>query len=335
MKKMSDWKEIISERDTLNKKSQPKWIKPMLATLTEKRFSRESWLFERKLDGERCLAFKKRKNVKLKSRNKKSLNKNYPEIESALEDIPANDFILDGEIVAFSGNLTDFSRLQDRMHVSSKKEARKTHIKVYYYVFDILYYDGYDLRKLPLRTRKKILKKVVGFKNPLRFVKHRNKEGKRFYKNACSNGWEGLIAKDAQSRYKGTRSKKWLKFKCVNQQELVIVGFTNPEGERKGFGALLVGYYKKNKLRYAGKIGTGYDEKTLNTLSKKLKKIEIDEKKFEGKVSKRKNAHWVKPKVVCEVEFTEWTENNKLRHPVFKGLRRDKNPKEVVKESGK
>jgi DNA ligase D-like protein (predicted ligase) len=319
-------------KDKLKEKKQPSWTGPMLAKLTDDRFSKESWIYERKLDGERCLAFIKEKDCALKSRNKKSLNKSYPEIEKALKKAAKKDCILDGEIVAFEGNVSSFARLQDRMHVKNKKEAKKTNIAVYYYIFDILHFDGYDLTKVPLKHRKAILKKALKFSKPLRFTMHKNKTGKSYYKAACNKGWEGIIAKDATANYVHSRSSKWLKFKCVNEQEFVISGYTDPEGSRKGFGAILIGFYKNKKLKYAGKVGTGFDDDTLEKLSKKFKKKKQDENPFDSDDMQKKGTHFVKPEFVCEIAFTEWTKDNKLRHPRFKGMRRDKSPKKVKKE---
>ncbi|MBD3286476.1 ATP-dependent DNA ligase, partial [candidate division WOR-3 bacterium] len=208
----------------------------MLATLTDEYFSDSGWMFERKLDGERCLAFKKGNNVRLLSRNRKKLNIQYPELADALKNQMSTDFIVDGEVVAFSGTVTDFSRLQGRMHVNSEAEARNSGVKVYYYIFDIIHLDRYDLTGLGFRQRKNILRRTLKFDDPLRFTTHRNREGEKFHSQACKKGWEGVIAKDASSTYVHSRSRKWLKFKCVNRQELVIGGFTEPKGERIGFG---------------------------------------------------------------------------------------------------
>ncbi len=322
------WKDGLSDEEggKLKKRWQPGWIGPMLATLTDDRFSREDWIFERKLDGERCLAFKKGKGVRLMSRNKKEISRSYPELAEALEK-EDGDFVVDGEIVTFDGKKTSFAKLQPRMHA----EEPDMSIPVYYYVFDIMHYDGYDLQSLPLESRKSVLNKALDFKGRVRYMKHRREEGERYYKEACRKGWEGIIAKDATYKYVNSRSRKWLKFKCVKEQEFVIVGFTDPQGSRKGFGALLVGYYDGGELKYAGKVGTGYSDQLLEKLGRELKGLEQEKKPVEGEV-KEKGAHWVKPKLVGEVKFTEWTDDGKLRHPAFKGLRRDKEAKKVVRE---
>jgi len=218
------------------------------------------------------------------------------------------------------------------MQLTDEKEISESGIKVFYYVFDIVHLDGYSLRKLPLRERKSILKKLLIYEEVVRFTPHRNGSGESYHNEACKKGWEGIIAKEADSEYVSSRSKKWLKFKCVNQQEFVIGGFTDPEGERKGFGALLIGFYEKDKLQYAGKVGTGYDDKTLEKLRHKMDRLTQQQNPFEQQEIKEKHIHFISPKLVCEVGFTEWTNDDKLRHPRFLGLRDDKNPEYVRKE---
>ncbi len=322
------------EKKKLKKKKQPEFIKPMLATLTKEHFSDPEWIYERKLDGERCLAFKKQKKVRLMSRNEKEINASYPEIIEALEKADVENVVLDGEIVAFEGNVTSFSRLQDRMNVKDPEEARATNVKIYYYIFDIPYAAGYDISNLPLESRKKILKQILSFSNPLRFTRHRNEKGEEFLSEACKKGWEGLIAKKKGSGYSHTRSKNWLKFKCVKRQEFVIGGWTDPQGSRKGFGAILIGYYKNDAFMYAGKVGTGFDDKTLTQLKKRSETLSRKRCPFnEPDKIGEKDAHWIKPELVAQIGFTEWTDDGKLRHPRYRGLRRDKKPQDVIKET--
>lgn len=318
--------------ENLKKKKQPDWISPMLATLTHDHFSDENWIYERKLDGERCVVYRDGKDLRLMSRNKKVINDQYPELAEAFKKQPGKHFIVDGEIVAFEGKVTSFSRLQKRMHVTDPKEIEKSGVAVYYYVFDILYVDRYELTDIALRHRKAILRRALDFDDPIRFLTHRNEEGLKFYREACRKGWEGLIAKDARSRYVRKRSKKWLKFKCVHQQEFVIGGYTDPEGERIGFGSLLLGYYKDDQLKYAGKVGTGFDDEMLKMLHGRMKKIEKKKPPFDIGKLPSKGVHWIKPKLVGEVGFTEWTGDGRLRHPRFLGLRDDKRAKDVVRE---
>jgi len=321
------------EKKLLQKKPMPTFIKPMLAQLTNDRFSDKNWIFERKLDGERCLIFKKGQNIILKSRNNKILNESYPELVAAAKELYSIDCILDGEIVAFKKKETSFSLLQQRFGVNYAAKKSPPKIPIYYYAFDILYYDGYLVTDLPLLTRKTILKMVIPPKNKvLEYVEHKDEKGTLYFKQACKNKWEGLIAKKKKSLYLSKRSPNWLKFKCSNEQEFVIAGYTDPKGSRINFGALLLGYFEKEKLKYAGKVGTGFNEETLKELGKKLKKNEIKKNPFINYDETTKNIHWVKPILVCEVKFSEWTKTNKLRHPSYLGLRLDKAAKEVVQE---
>jgi bifunctional non-homologous end joining protein LigD len=305
----------------------------MLATLTHKHFSDPEWIFERKLDGERALAFCRNNRVRLMTRNRKVINDTYPELVQALGKSFSKNCILDGEVVAFEGDVTSFSRLQKRMQIRDEAEARKSNVDVYYYLFDILYFDKYRLDDVPLSARKSVLKRAIAFQDPLRFTTHRNAKGEAYLREACDKGWEGLIAKRAGSHYQHKRSTDWLKFKCQHGQELVIGGFTEPHGSRTGFGALLVGYYEDDKLRYAGKVGTGYDEETLMGMRKRFEAITRKTSPFDDAVHE-KEVTWLSPTLVGEFGFTEWTEGGKLRHPRFLGLRRDKNPEDVVREEG-
>lgn len=304
----------------------------MLATLTSERFSSKDWIFERKLDGERCLAFCRNDGPELLSRNRKGLNGSYPELVEVLAGQPARRFIVDGEIVAFEGKLTSFSRLQGRIGKSDPTAARKSNIKVYYYLFDLLYLDDYSVDRLPLRERKNLLRRRFAFTGPLRFTPHRNADGEAVFADACRRGWEGLIAKRADAPYVHDRSRDWLKFKCAHGQELVICGYTEPSGTRVGFGALLLGYYEGGSLRYAGKVGTGFDEPTLESLAGRLERLERDESPYAGAPHVGGTPHWVEPELVAEIGFTEWTRSGRLRHPRFLGLRRDKSARNVHRE---
>lgn len=328
------WRKHLNdeELEALAEKSMPRWTQPMLATLTDERFSSPDWIFERKLDGERCLVFRRKSQLRILSRNENSLNETYPELVEPLLGQREAHYIVDGEIVAFDGATTSFERLQGRIGISDPDKAKETGIGVYLYVFDLLYLGSYDIADLPLRRRKQLLRQVFDFADPIRFTAHRNEHGERFYKEACEKGWEGLIAKRADSTYVHSRSRNWLKFKCVNRQELVIGGYTEPKGSRSGFGALLLGYYEDDSLRYAGKVGTGFDDATLKRLGKKLQKLERDRSPYADSVQRRKGVHWVRPKLVAEIGFTEWTRKGRLRHPRFLGLRDDKKAEEVVRE---
>lgn len=320
------------ERDLLAKRPQPRSIAPMLAKLTDKRFSDARWIFERKFDGERMLAFRSGENVNILTRNEKEIGDTYPELVEAFGKQTCSGFIADGEIVAFEGAVTSFSRLQQRMQIKDREEARASAVSVHCYLFDILYLDGHDVTALPLRARKILLGEAIDFDDPLRFSAHRNETGEAYFEEACEKGWEGIIAKRADSPYQHKRSGDWLKFKCAKGQELVIGGFTAPKGSRKGFGALLVGHYEGDELRYAGKVGTGYDEETLLGLGKRLEGMARESCPFADTVD-GKHVTWVRPELVGAFGFTEWTESGKLRHPRFLGLRRDKDAKDVVREA--
>lgn len=310
----------------------PKWTAPMLATLHDASFSDEGWIFERKLDGVRLLGFADGGRVRLLSRNRKDQRRTYPEIVEALEAQARRSFVVDGEVVAFEGKVTSFSRLQGRMQLDDPKRARRSGIAVYYYLFDLLHWDGHDLTALPLRRRKAILRDAFDFDDPLRFTSHRNAKGQRFYAEACRKGWEGLIAKRAAAPYAHSRSKDWLKLKCVRRQELVVGGWTDPKGEREHLGALLVGYFEGERLAYAGKVGTGYTEEDLSRLHARLGPLERGTPPFDARHLPRKGVHWATPRLVAEVGFTEWTNGGRLRHPRFVGLRNDKDPRKVVRE---
>jgi bifunctional non-homologous end joining protein LigD len=299
-------------------------IEPMKAVLSDKPFSDPDWIFERKLDGIRCIAIKDGSGVSLMSRTAHRMNDQFPEIARALERVPAEDFVADGEIVAFRNGVTSFERLQQR--------ARE-HVPTFLYVFDLLRLNGEDLRPLPLRERKARLRSTLKFEKPIRFNPHRKGEhGEELYREACRRGLEGVIAKRADSPYRGSRSRDWLKLKCHAEQELVLGGFTAPKGSRTEFGALLVGYYDDGALRYAGKVGTGFDQATLRELGARLREHEQDESPFDGFKPVPPGTRWVRPELVAQIGFAEWTRDGRLRHPRYIGLREDKPAREVVRE---
>jgi bifunctional non-homologous end joining protein LigD len=312
---------------------QPGWLDPELATLTQERFSDPGWIFERKLDGERCLAFKSGGQVRLMTRNQKEDTGTYPEITEALAAERADGFIIDGEIVAFEDGQTKFARLQQRLGVRQPEPGLLAEVPVYFYIFDVLWAGERDARPLPLLQRKQILRDLLTFDGPLRFTEHRDTDGEAYFGQACASGWEGLIAKRADAPYRAGRTKDWLKFKCESGQEFVIGGFTDPRGSRTGFGALLLGYYDPgHRLVYAGKVGTGFTQRTLDSLHATLAGLEQDGTPFDQGHLPRSGVHWVRPRLVAEVGFSEWTTAGELRHPRFQGLRDDKDPAEVVRE---
>ena len=301
-------------------------IEPMKAVLADKPFSDPNWIFERKLDGIRCLAIKDASGVTLMSRTGRRMNSEYPTLVEALERQASRDFIGDGEIVAFENGITSFSRLQRR---------GRERVPVFLYLFDLPRHEGEDLRPLPLRKRKARLRRALEFGGRLRFNPHRNGEhGEELYRDACERGLEGVIAKRADSPYRsGGRSRDWLKLKCHAEQELVIGGYTAPKGSRTEFGALLVGYYDESgALRYAGKVGTGFDQHTLRDLGERLRRLEQDSSPFEPFKPIPPGTHWVRPELVGQIGFAEWTRDGRLRHPRYLGLRDDKPARDVVRE---
>jgi bifunctional non-homologous end joining protein LigD len=320
------------ERRMLRRARQPARVEPMKAVLAKEPFSDPAWIFERKLDGVRCLVFRSEDTVRLSSRTGRVLNRSYPEIAEALDPERCEDFIADGEIVAFSGRVTSFARLQRRMQIDDPERARRTAVGVYLYLFDLVHLDGHDVTALPLRTRKRLLRQALSFHGPLRFLAHRNADGEALFGDACRRGLEGLIAKRADSPYVRKRSADWLKLKCSREQELVIGGFTAPKGSRTDFGALLVGYYDAGALRYVGKVGTGFDRRTLRDLGRRLRQLERDEPPFADLDARPSGARWVEPRLVGQFAFTEWTHDGRLRHPRYLGLRDDKRARDVVRE---
>jgi DNA ligase D-like protein (predicted ligase) len=312
-----------AERSLLRREPLPDRAEPMKAVLTDRRFSDPDWIFERKLDGIRCVAIKDAGSVRLLSRNHLSLNGRFPEVVEALEADPATQIVLDGEVVAFDGPATSFARLQQR---------GERPVPVFLYAFDLLHLAGRDTTALPLRTRKALLRRALAFGGPLRLSQHRNGDGEAFYREACSKGWEGLIAKRVDAPYVHGRSRDWLKLKCSAEQELVIGGYTEPRGSRTDLGALLLGVYEDGRLRYAGKVGTGFTRATLRDLAERLAPLRSERSPFADDPRER-GATWVRPELVAQVGFSEWTRDGRLRHPRFLGLRDDKPAREVVREA--
>ena len=322
-----------SVRAALRDETVPDWRAPTLATLTERRFSDPGWIFERKFDGMRCLAFRDGDRVRLLSRNRQSLNGTYPELIDALATQRTSRFVVDGEVVAFEGRRTSFARLQGRLGITDPEVARASRIRIYYYLFDLLHLDGKSTTDVPLTWRKRLLRSAIDFRDPLRNTPHRVGNGIAAYRAACQRGDEGVIAKLADSKYDGRRSTNWLKFKCVRDQEFVVGGYTAPKGSRIGLGALLIGYHEGRDLVYAGKVGTGFDQATLRSLHERLSDIEQDAPSFTRGLRHEAGARWVRPELVAQIGFTEWTRDGKLRHPRYQGLRTDKDAGEVVRET--
>lgn len=312
-----------SERALLRAQALPTAVTPMAATLTKERFSDPGWVYERKLDGVRCIAIRAEDGTtRLLTRNALSLDGRFPSIRAAVSAAGAADLVVDGEVVAFEGGRTSFARLQANL-------ARPA--RAYLYLFDLLHLAGHDVTALPLRTRKRLLRRAIHFGDPLRYTPHRNRDGEALYAEACRRGWEGLIAKRADAPYVHRRSRDWLKFKCDASQELVIGGWTAPRGGRTHLGALLVGVWDHGVLRYAGKVGTGFTRATLGELASRLEPLRRPTSPF-ADAPRMRDASWAEPRLVAQVAFTEWTRDGRLRHPRFLGLREDKDPRSVVRE---
>jgi DNA ligase D-like protein (predicted ligase) len=304
----------------------------MLATLTDRREFGEDWLLERKFDGERCIAHKDGGDVLLESRTAKALTGTYPEVRGAVAGQRNRELVLDGEVVAFDGEQTSFSRLQRRLGVTSPPPELVTEYPVVFCVFDLLALDGDDLRGRPLLERRARLTEAVRPSAALQLSEAWSDDSQRRFARACRSGWEGLIAKRAQAPYVGGRSRDWLKLKCVWEQEFVIGGYTDPSGSRTDFGALLVGYYEGGRLTYAGKVGTGYSAATLRELGARLRALQTRESPFADARPIPRGTHWVRVEMVAQIGFAEWTNDGRLRQPRFLGLRDDKAPADVVRE---
>jgi bifunctional non-homologous end joining protein LigD len=270
--------------------------------------------------------------VRLESRTGKDLTDTYPEVRSALAAQRAAELLVDGEVVAFDGEQTSFSRLQQRLGVARPSAELVEAFPVVYCVFDLLEADGEDLTSRPLAERRDRLVGAVGPTESLQISEAWRGESERRFADACSAGWEGLIAKRAEAPYVRGRSKDWLKLKCVLEQEFVIGGYTEPAGSRTDFGALLVGYYEGDRLRYAGKVGTGYSAARLKALGTALRKLETADSPFADARPVPRGTHWTQPELVAEIGFAEWTPEGRLRQPRFLGLRDDKDASEVVRE---
>ena len=304
----------------------------MLATLTDRRDFGGDWLLERKLDGERCVARKDGGDVRLESRTGKDLTGAYPEVRAAVAAQRARDLLLDGEVVAYDGEQTSFSRLQQRLGVTNPSPGRVAAYPVVYCVFDLLEVDGEDLTDRPLLERRARLARAIRPGTALQLTEAWRGDSQQRFADACRSGWEGLIAKRAGAPYAPGRSKDWLKLKCAWGQELVIGGYTDPAGSRTDFGAVLVGYYEDGRLLYAGKVGTGYSAETLRDLGARLRALEAPTSPFVEVRPTPRGTHWTRPELVAQVGFAEWTSDGRLRQPRFLGLSDDKAPADVVRE---
>jgi bifunctional non-homologous end joining protein LigD len=293
-------------------------VRPMLATLVRKPFHKPGWIYEEKYDGYRILAYKEGDRVTLFSRNGNDRTATYSSVARAIRQLQMRTLLLDGEVVAF-----------DRKGISRFQLLQGGSASTVYAVFDCLYNSGRDLRGQPLEKRRAAAEAAVDETKGLMISRRLPDNGLEAYKIATKRGYEGLVAKDLASPYIEGRSSKWLKVKVHQEEEMVIGGFTKPEGSRQYFGALLLGAYDRGKLRYVGKVGTGFNENTLASLYQKLKPL-VQSKPAFVDPPREKDVTYVRPKLVAQISFQEWTADRKLRQPVFLGLRDDKRPEEVV-----
>ena len=334
-----------TERDcagTPTKGPMPTSIYPMLAESITEPFDGKDWLFEIKWDGYRAISFIENGKVRLMSRNQNELTGRYPELKDMPEFVKAKNAILDGEVVALDEEgKASFSLMQQRtgFRPGGKRASANADVPVLYYAFDLLYLDGEDWRKVPLEERKRKLKSIITDGDALRYSDHYAEQGKALFQIASQKGLEGIVAKRRASCYEERRSREWLKIKIRHDIECVVGGFTEPEGSRAHFGSLVLGLYDKEKrLIHVGQAGSGFNQKSLSEIMKTLRKIETKSNPFFGEVEALRRVSWVKPELVAEIEYAEWTHGTgagsgpKLRAPVFLGLRDDKKPEECKLE---
>jgi bifunctional non-homologous end joining protein LigD len=302
----------------------PKRLQPMLATLAHGPFDGAGWVFEDKYDGFRLVSKIEDGKVALYSRNGKIISHSYIEVAKALEGVKG-DAVIDGELVALDrGGVSHFQLLQNAL----RHEA-----KLLYCAFDLMFHDGEDLRRLTLLERKKRLQSILPRHKLIGFSRHRESFGTKFFEEAQRKGLEGIMAKRAESTYlSGGRSADWLKIKTSKRQEAVVAGFTAPRKSRKFFGSLVLAMRGEDGWRYIGHVGTGFTHRTLEELHGKLRPLKVAKSPFPGRVKDEAMTTWVKPALVAEIKFTEWTTAGEMRHPVYLGLRADKQAREVVRE---
>lgn len=338
-------------RAQLRRSDQPTRVEPQLASSVPGD-PPAGWWYERKYDGVRMLAFVRGGDARLRTRKHVPVDDAFPELIAALQRSVGRDVVVDGEVVAEDGEAGAYARLQGRLGLGLMGRGRvrpetassrggalaagrppvRTPVPVQLHLFDLLHLDGHDLRQLPLSARRELLEATVDFAGPVRFSPHRKGRARDLLPEACRSGWEGLIAKDPLAPYLAGRSRRWRKLACVRGQQLVVGGYTEPSGARTGFGALLLGYHDaEGRLRYAGKVGSGFEQTTIAALGPLLHTLGRVEAPFVDPPADR-DAHWVDPHVVVQVSFAEWTEAGRLRNPRFDSLRIDLDPAEVIRE---
>lgn len=321
----------ISKVPAVRKAPMPEFVSPQLATLVDTPPSGDEWFHELKFDGYRLLCYLNRGQVRFWTRNQKDWTAKFPTLGKAVKALKLGSAILDGEVVALDASgRASFQRLQQAIH-------KNAGAGLVFHIFDVIYLEGFNLTRCPLRERKRVLAELfekVDEKSPLRFSDHIEGSGAQFFKEACKHGIEGIVSKRAESPYESTRSRNWLKIKCLKRQEFVIAGYTLSD---KGipFSSLVLGVYDKGKLIYAGRAGTGFSNQMRVDLKKMLDKLGRNTRPFEQIPNDPglRRAVWAEPKLVGEVAFTEWTDEGIIRHPSFQGLREDKKPTEVVREN--
>jgi len=332
---------LVSKLAGARKAVMPAAVQPMLATPSEKLFDDPNWLFEIKWDGYRAVAFIRDGKARLVSRNQNDLTAQYPELQELPRSIKADSAVLDGEIVALDeAGRSSFSLMQQRTGIrhNGRRTAARGDIPVLYYAFDLLYLDGYDLRRVPLEQRKKALAAIIAAGGPVRYSEHFD-QGVQLFTAARQKGLEGILAKRRDSFYDERRSSQWVKIKITQSVDCVVGGYTDPEGSRQHFGSIVLGLYdEKGNLIHVGQAGSGFDQKTLAEVWQRLEPLATSKSPFHGKVEALRSVHWVKPKLVAEIKFSEWTHQTaeagpKLRAPVFLRLRDDKSPKECLLEA--
>jgi bifunctional non-homologous end joining protein LigD len=323
-----------AELEGAKKAPMPARMAPMLASISERAFSDPNWLFEIKWDGVRALVWIEDGELTLRARSGSDITSQYPELAGLKEAFTARQAIIDGEIAVLDERgHSDFEKLQERMHVRNPSSTLISQYPVIYFAFDLLHCDGYDLRGAPLLERKQLLQRLLHSSERIRFSDHQLEKGKALFDLAKQNNLEGIVAKRIDSRYVSERSANWLKLKTSKNLDAVVGGWTAPRGAGAPLGSLLLGLYEGKKLRFIGHAGSGFDAKMHKEVAAKLKELETSKYPFDQVPETNEKATWVKPVLVARVRFSGWTQDNRLRHPVFQGLREDKKPEECVWES--
>lgn len=305
----------------------PDQINPMLATLVDEPFSDPEWIFETKWDGFRSVCFVDRGEARFVSRNQIEMTPQYPELANVSKQVNAKQAILDGEIVALDEHgMPRFQLLQNKLRIRSGSYTKATKAQIVYFVFDLLYYDGHDLTSCSVVERKALLEQILRPASFVKYADHVEAQGEEFFRQIEKFRLEGMIAKRAASKYVQKRTSDWLKVKTVMRSEVVVGGYTQPRGTRSYFGSLVCGLYKGKDLHYVAHSGGGFNEKLLASIYKLMQPLKTDKSPFVKKPKTNEPVQWLTPKLVAELKFSEWTADERMRHPIFLGLREDKKP---------